>query len=108
MSDQPPSILNQPAVPRSTEEARRLINLPWMPPPPSYDHTAEPARLCRLSSDDYQTLFDSILTHNLIFVVMITAVLCFGLYWFYLVILGGVQHILESQFLGCTNATKTE
>ena len=109
MGEQPPSILNQPVVPRSTQEASRLINLPWMPQPPSYDHTTEPIKLCRLSHDDYNSLLDLILSNNMIFVTITLLLLCFGFYWLYTFILEGVQVMFESQFTKSNvNVTKLE
>ena len=113
MGDQPqppPSILNQPVIPRSTEEARRLINLPWMPPPPTYDaHTSEANQICHLSRDEYLSLFDSILANNMIFVTITLVMLCFGFYWLYTLILEGVQQMFQSQFhKSVVNATTKE
>ena len=105
----PPPIINQPVVPRSTQEAERLIRLPWMPPPPLYGHTTEPVKLCRLSSDDYNSMLDLILSTNMILVTITILFLCLGFYTIYSLIIEGIQQMFESQFTKANvNATKTD
>ena len=90
LDSSPPAIINRPVVPRSTQEAERLIRLPWMPPPP-----VEPAKLCRLSSNDYASIMDLILSNLTVFLLIILLLLCFGFYWLHSLILDGVQEMFD-------------
>ena len=95
MTDQPPPILNQAVIARSSDEAHTLINMPWQPSPPVYDHDQiEPKKLCRLSEDDFVRLFDVVMANIFIFVVIIVALLIFGCYWVYVEIYDSVDKLL--------------
>ena len=97
MTDHPPSILNQhqPVIARSSDEAHTLINMPWRPSAPVYDHDQiEPKKLCRLSEDDFVRLFDVVMANILILVVIIVALLIFGCYCVYVEIYDCVDKLL--------------
>ena len=110
MTDRSSSILNQSVIPRSSDEAHRLINMPWQPPPPVYDHDQmDPPQPCRLSNEDFNRMFDMVMSNIFVFVLIIIALLIFGCCWLYAEIYGSVESLLKFHLRKlAANLTKTE
>ena len=104
-TDSQRQIITEPVIARSSEEAQRIINLPWMPPPPA--GLIDPETCCQFSSYNPYNIFYVLVLNNVAFICITLLALCFGFWCLYSLIDETLQQTLQDQFQLMLNATKT-
>ena len=104
LTNSEPQIITEPIIPRSSEEAQRIINLPWMPPPPA--RLFDPETCCQFSSYNPYNIFYVLVLNNVAFICITLLAMCFGFWCLYSLIDETLQQTLQHQFQLLLNATK--